>query len=65
MIHLIRTALWRWEKRRWHVQFCRAQARAASDAELRWYASGHGLVCPVGRAAFRREARHRRIATQP
>ena len=57
----IRTLLMDWQSRRWRHQFHQAQARNCSDADLRWYASGGGLISDQARRAMAIEARRRNI----
>lgn len=60
---LAQDLLMRWQRYLRHHSFYAAQARACSDADLRYYASGNGLLSDDARRHMRREAKRRRLSS--
>ena len=60
-LFVVQSLLLDWQTYRHRQAFYAAQARAASDADLRYFTSGSGLLSDAARRHMRREAKRRLI----
>lgn len=61
----IQTLIMDWQSRRWRHQFAQSQARNCSDADVRWFASGNGVLTDLARREMALEARRRGLQPLP